>query len=58
MKPSETIIVHLDSVEQLLEPCPPSPFRQRRLREEGEQFLVERVSFTAQSSGEIGHRTP
>jgi hypothetical protein len=44
MKPSETIIVRLDSVEQLLEPCPPSPFRQRLLREEAEQFLVERVT--------------
>ena len=44
MNPSETIIVRLDSVEQLLEPCPPSPFRQRLLREEAEQFLVERVT--------------
>ena len=44
MKSSETIIVHLDSVEQLLEPCPPSPFRQRRLREEAEHFLIERVT--------------
>src|SRR4051812_23437672 len=44
MKPSETIIVRLDSVEQLLEPCPPSPFRQRRLREEAEPFFVERLT--------------
>src|SRR5437762_1885287 len=44
MKRPDAIIVPLDSVEQLLEPCPPSPFRRRRLREEAEQFLVERVT--------------
>jgi len=43
MKPSEEINVPLDSVEQLLESCPPSPFRRRRIREEAEKFLLERV---------------
>ena len=43
-KRPDAIIVSLDSVEQLLEPCPPSPFRRRRLRDEAEQFLVERVT--------------
>ena len=44
MKASEVIIVPLDNIEQLIEPCPPSPFRRRRLREEAEEFLVERVT--------------
>jgi hypothetical protein len=44
MTPSKEIVVPLDSVEQLLEPCPPSPFRRRRIREEAEKFLLERVA--------------
>jgi hypothetical protein len=50
MKPADAIVVPLDSVEQLLEPCPPSPFRRRRLREEAEQFLVERVNALPRSA--------
>src|SRR4051812_46289275 len=41
---SENITIPLDNVEQLLEPCPPSPFRRRRLRKEAEQYLIERVT--------------
>ena len=41
---SETIIIQLDHADQLVERCPPSPFRNRRLREEAEKYLVERVS--------------
>jgi hypothetical protein len=43
-KRSENITILLDKVEQLLEPCPPSPFRRRRLRKEAEQYLIERVT--------------
>lgn len=43
MKRPDAIIVPLDSVEQLIKPCPPSPFRRRRLRAEAERFLIERV---------------
>ena len=43
MKEPEKIVIPLDTIEQLIEPCPPSPFRRRRLREEAEKFLVERV---------------
>jgi hypothetical protein len=41
---SENITIPLDNVEQLLEPCPPSPFRRRRLRKEAEQYLIEQVT--------------
>jgi hypothetical protein len=44
MKQLEPIVVPLTSVDQLVEACPPSPFRRRRLKEEAEQFLVERVN--------------
>lgn len=44
MKRSEEIVISLDSVEQLLEPCPPSPFRRRQIRDEAETFLLERVA--------------
>jgi hypothetical protein len=41
MNQSDEIIIPLENVEQLLEPCPPSPFRRRRLREEAEQYIIE-----------------
>ena len=44
MKEPDTILIPLDTIDQLVEPCPPSPFRRRRLREEAEQFLIERVT--------------
>lgn len=44
MREAKKIVIPLDSVDQLLQPCPPSPFRQRRLREEADAFLVERAS--------------
>jgi hypothetical protein len=44
MKRSEEIIISLENVNQLLEPCPPSPFLRRRLREEAGQYLLERVT--------------
>jgi hypothetical protein len=44
MKQFEPIVVPLTSVEQLVDACPPSPFRQRRLKEEAEQFLIDRVN--------------
>jgi hypothetical protein len=47
---SETITVPLDNVAQLLEPCPPSPFRRRRLRKEAEQYLIERVTVLPRKS--------
>jgi hypothetical protein len=44
VKKPNTIVIPLDTIDQLVERCPPSPFRQRRLREEAEQFLIERVT--------------
>ena len=44
MHRSDTIAIPLDTVDQLVEPCPPSPLRRRRLREEAETFLLERVT--------------
>ena len=41
MNQSDEIIIPLENVEQLLEPCPPSPFRRRRLREEAEQYIIK-----------------
>jgi hypothetical protein len=44
MNQLEPIVVPLTSIDQLVEACPPSPFRKRRLREEAENFLVECVT--------------
>jgi hypothetical protein len=44
MKQLEPIVIPLTSTDQLVEPCPPTPFRRRRLKEEAEQFLIERVN--------------
>jgi hypothetical protein len=44
MHHSDTIAIPLDTFDQLVEPCPPSPFRSRRLREEAEKFLIERAT--------------
>jgi hypothetical protein len=41
MNQLEPILVPLTSIDQLVEACPPSPFRKRRLKEEAEKFLVE-----------------
>ena len=43
MESANVISIHLDTVDQLVEPCAPSPFRRRRLKEEAEKFLVERA---------------
>ena len=37
------IILNLDTVDQLIEPCADSPFLKRRLREDAEEFTVERA---------------
>ena len=44
MNPQEEIILHLERVDQLIEPCPPSPFLKRRLREDAEKFIMERAT--------------
>jgi hypothetical protein len=44
MKQLDPVIIPLTKVDQLVEPCPPSPFRRRRLKEEAEQFLIEHVN--------------
>jgi hypothetical protein len=44
MHRSDLIAIPLDTVDQLIERCPPSPFRRRRLKEEAEKFLLERVT--------------
>lgn len=44
MRAANKIELPLDSVDQLLQPCPASPFRQRRLREEADAYLLEHVS--------------
>lgn len=44
MEGGKPISIRLDTIDQLVEPCPPSSFRRRRLREEAEQFLIERVT--------------
>lgn len=41
MNRQEQIILHLESVDQLIEPCAPSPFLKRRLREDAEKFIIE-----------------
>lgn len=43
MNRREEIILHLESVNQLIEPCPPSPFLKRRLREDAEKFIIEQA---------------
>jgi hypothetical protein len=50
MKQLEPIAVPLTSVDQLVDTCPPSPFRRRRLKEEAEQFLIERVNALPRSA--------
>jgi hypothetical protein len=37
------IILHLERVDQLIEPCPTSPFLKRRLKEDAEKFIVEQM---------------
>ncbi len=44
MKKLEAIVVPLTNTDQLVEPSLPSPFHRRRLKEEAEQFLIERVN--------------
>jgi hypothetical protein len=43
MKPQEEITLHLESLDQLIEPCAPSPFLKRRLRKETEEFIIEQA---------------
>lgn len=44
MNRQEEIILHLESVDQLIEQCPPSPFLKRRLKEDAEKFIVEQAT--------------
>jgi len=46
MESRDAITIHLDTIDQLVESCPPSPVRKQRLREEAEKFLVELVTAT------------
>ena len=39
----QEIILNLDTINQLIEPCADSPFLKRRLREDAEEFIVERA---------------
>lgn len=43
MNRKEEIILHLESVDQLIEPCPPSPFLKRRLWEDAEKFIIKQA---------------
>ena len=38
------IILRLNTIDQLVEPCPTSPFPKPRLRQEAEKFIVERAT--------------
>jgi hypothetical protein len=44
MKNRDAITIRIDTIDQLVEPCPPSPFRKRRLKEEAEKLLIERLT--------------
>lgn len=50
MTKRDAITVRLDNLDQLIEPCPPSPFRKRRLREGAEKYLVEQVAALSRKS--------
>jgi hypothetical protein len=43
MKRQEEITLHLESLDQLIEPCAPSPFLKRRLRKDAEKFIIEQA---------------
>jgi hypothetical protein len=43
MNPQGEIVLRLESTDQLLEPCPPSPFLKRRLREDAEKYIIEQA---------------
>lgn len=43
MNRQEEIILRLESADQLIEPCKPSPFLKRRLREDAEKFIIEQA---------------
>lgn len=44
MNREQGIVLHLQSLDQLIEPCAPSPFLRRRLREEAENFIIEHAA--------------
>lgn len=44
MNRQEEIILHLESVDQLIEPSAPSPFLKRRLKEDAEKFFIEKAT--------------
>lgn len=44
MKTQGKIILRLDTIDQLVEIRPPSPFPTSRLRKEAEQYIVERLT--------------
>jgi hypothetical protein len=44
MESRDAIVIRIDTIDQLVKPCPPSPFRKRRLREEAEKLLIERLT--------------
>ena len=45
-----SIYVHLDTLDQLVEPFPPSPFPKPRLRKEAEDFIVDHATHLPRAS--------
>src|SRR5262245_34268064 len=43
MKRQGEIILHIQCLDQLIAPHPPSPFLNRRLREDAEKFIIEQA---------------
>lgn len=43
-EPQREIVLPLERVDQLIEPCADSPFLKRRLRAEAEEFIVEHAT--------------
>jgi hypothetical protein len=59
MNRQEEITIQLESVDQLIEPCPPSPFLKRRLREDAEKFIIERaMALPRKSDAKLTLRLP
>ena len=54
MNRQEEITLHLQSVDQLIEPSAPSPFLKRRLRKDAEKFIIEKVmALSAKSDAKL-----
>jgi hypothetical protein len=50
MKRQDEITLYLESLDQLIHPCPPSPFLKRRLRKEAEKFIIEQATALPRNS--------